>query len=36
MSMLIDADSRIILQGITGREAVSFTRDILDYGANVI
>ena len=28
MSILIDADTRIIVQGITGREAVSFTRDI--------
>jgi len=36
MSILIDAGSRIIVQGITGREAVSFTRDMLDYSANVI
>ena len=36
MSILIDADSRIIVQGITGREAVSFTRDMLDYGAKVV
>ena len=36
MSILISADSRIIVQGITGREAVSFTRDMLDYGANVV
>ena len=36
MSILIDADTRIIVQGITGREAVSFTRDMLDYGAKVV
>ena len=36
MTILIDADSRIIVQGITGREAVSFTRDMLDYGAKVV
>ena len=35
MSILIP-DSRIIVQGITGREAVSFTRDMLDYGAKVV
>jgi succinyl-CoA synthetase alpha subunit len=36
MSILIDAHSRIIVQGITGREAVSFTGDMLDYGARVV
>jgi len=36
MSILISSDSRIIVQGITGREAVSFTRDMLDYGAKVV
>jgi succinyl-CoA synthetase alpha subunit len=36
MSILISADSRIIVQGITGREAVSFTGDMLDYGTNVV
>src|SRR4030042_524196 len=36
MSILISADTRIIVQGITGREAVSFTRDMLDYGASVV
>jgi len=36
MSILISSDTRIIVQGITGREAVSFTRDMLDYGANVV
>jgi succinyl-CoA synthetase alpha subunit len=36
MSILISADTRIIVQGITGREAVSFTRDMLDCGAKVV
>jgi len=36
MSILISSESRIIVQGITGREAVSFTRDMLDYGTNVV
>src|SRR5437899_7330148 len=33
MSILIDADATFIVQGITGREAVSLTRECLDYGA---
>ena len=32
MSILIDESTRILVLGITGREAVSFTRDTLDYG----
>ena len=33
MSLLIDADTTFIVQGITGREAVNLTRECLDYGA---
>jgi succinyl-CoA synthetase alpha subunit len=33
MSILIDADTSFIVQGITGREAVNLTRECLDYGA---
>ena len=33
MSVLIDADTTFIVQGITGREAVNLTRECLDYGA---
>src|SRR3977135_4004014 len=33
MSILIDADTTFIVQGITGREAVNLTREGLDYGA---
>jgi succinyl-CoA synthetase alpha subunit len=34
MSILIDADTTFIVQGITGREAVNLTRECLDYGAS--
>jgi succinyl-CoA synthetase alpha subunit len=33
MSILLDADTTFIVQGITGREAVNLTRECLDYGA---
>jgi succinyl-CoA synthetase alpha subunit len=36
LSILADRDTRVIVQGITGREAVSFTRDMLDYGSKVV
>ena len=36
MSILVDADTTFIIQGITGREAVSMTRECLDYGAKVV
>ncbi len=36
MSILVDATTRILVLGITGREAVSFTRDTLDYGGQVV
>ncbi len=36
MSILIDRDTRFIIQGITGREAVNLTRENLDYGAKII
>jgi succinyl-CoA synthetase alpha subunit len=36
MSILISKDTRFIVQGITGREAVNLTRENLDYGANII
>src|SRR5215216_6075865 len=32
MSILVDADTTFIVQGITGREAVNLTRECLDYG----
>ena len=33
MSILVDANTTFIVQGITGREAVNLTRECLDYGA---
>ncbi|TAK65535.1 MAG: succinate--CoA ligase subunit alpha [Dehalococcoidia bacterium] len=36
MSILVDEDTTFIIQGITGREAVSMTRECLDYGAKVV
>lgn len=36
MSILIDRDSRVIVQGITGRMARFHTKDMLRYGTNVV
>jgi succinyl-CoA synthetase alpha subunit len=36
MSILIDADTTFIIQGITGREAVNMTRECLDYGSKIV
>jgi succinyl-CoA synthetase alpha subunit len=36
MSILIDKSSRVIVQGMTGREGQARTRLMLDYGTNVI
>jgi succinyl-CoA synthetase alpha subunit len=36
MSVLIGADTRLLVQGITGREAANFTRECLDYGTRVV
>ncbi len=36
MSILINANTTFIVQGITGREAVSLTRENLDYGAKIV
>jgi succinyl-CoA synthetase alpha subunit len=36
MSILADRNTKVIIQGITGREAASFTRDMLDYGTKVV
>jgi succinyl-CoA synthetase alpha subunit len=33
MSILVDAETTFIVQGITGREAVNLTRECLEYGA---
>jgi succinyl-CoA synthetase alpha subunit len=36
MSILITRETRFIVQGITGREAVNLTRENLDYGARIV
>ena len=36
MTILADQDTRVIVQGITGREAASFSKDMLDYGTKVV
>jgi len=36
MSILLTQDTRFIIQGITGREAVNLTRENLDYGATIV
>ena len=36
MSILLTRDTRFIIQGITGREAINLTRENLDYGARIV
>ena len=36
MAILSDASTRVMVQGITGREATTFTRDMIDYGTRVV
>src|SRR3954469_25011071 len=36
MSILIDENTTFIIQGITGREAASMTRECLDYGSKLV
>jgi succinyl-CoA synthetase alpha subunit len=36
MSILADLSVRVVVQGITGREAASFTKDMLDYGTRIV
>lgn len=36
MAILADEHTRIIVQGITGREAANFVKDSLDYGAKIV
>lgn len=36
MSILVDENTTFIIQGITGREAVTMTRECLDYGAKLL
>ena len=36
MSILITADTTVVIQGITGREAVTMTREGLDFGTKIV
>ena len=36
MSILVDESATFIIQGITGREAVTMARECLDYGAKLL
>lgn len=36
MGILVDENTRFIVQGITGREAVNLTRECLDYGSQIV
>ena len=36
MSILVDRDSRVLVQGITGREGSFHTTQMVDYGTNVV
>ncbi len=36
MAILADEHTRVMVQGITGREATSFTKDMIDYGTKVV
>ena len=36
MAILADEKTRILVQGITGREAATFVKDSLEYGAKVV
>jgi succinyl-CoA synthetase alpha subunit len=36
LAILADENVRVIVQGITGREASTFTKDMMDYGTHVV
>lgn len=36
MAILIDEKTKVIVQGITGREATTFVKDMIDYGTEVV
>lgn len=36
MAILADQNTRVVIQGITGREATTFTKDMVDYGTRVV
>lgn len=36
MAILADEQTKVLVQGITGREAASFTKDMMEYGTQVV
>jgi succinyl-CoA synthetase alpha subunit len=36
MSILVDSNTRLVVQGITGREGEFHTRQMIDYGTNIV
>ena len=36
MSIFLDRDTRVLVQGITGRMARFHTKDMIEYGTNVV
>jgi succinyl-CoA synthetase alpha subunit len=36
MSILVNNDTRLVVQGITGREGAFHTEQMIDYGTNVV
>ena len=36
MGILVTKDTRVVVQGITGREGVAFSRDMIAYGAKIV
>ena len=36
MSILVDADTRLVVQGITGSEGSFHVRQMIEYGTNVV
>jgi len=36
MSVLIDKDTKVIVQGITGKAATFHTKQMLDYGTKIV
>ena len=36
MSILVDKNTRLLVQGITGREGAFHTEQMIEYGTNVV
>ena len=36
MSILVDKDSKVVVQGITGSEGTFHSQQMIDYGTNIV